>query len=160
MADQTEAPADTADASEAPVVVEAAVDLAAETAKWKELSRKHEKAAKQLESRLKEFEDKDKTETERLSERATLAEKQAAENAQALARYRVAVDKSLPTELVDRLRGDTEDELSEDADRLLALLKPSGPHRFGDVDLGVRQTPPAPGGDERATARSLFQSGT
>jgi predicted RNase H-like nuclease (RuvC/YqgF family) len=43
-------------------------------------------------------------------------------------RLKVASDKKLPSELADRLRGDTEEELASDADRLLAFLKPvSGP---------------------------------
>jgi predicted RNase H-like nuclease (RuvC/YqgF family) len=39
-------------------------------------------------------------------------------------RLQVATSKKLPPELADRLRGDTPEELSADADRLLALLKP------------------------------------
>lgn len=37
-------------------------------------------------------------------------------------RQRVALTKGLPSELVDRLKGETEDELSADADALLALV--------------------------------------
>ncbi len=44
------------------------------------------------------------------------------------ARLQVASAKKLPAELADRLRGETQEELSADADRLLAFLKPaSGP---------------------------------
>ena len=35
---------------------------------------------------------------------------------------RVALEKGLPANLVDRLRGDTEDDISADADALLALV--------------------------------------
>ncbi len=40
-------------------------------------------------------------------------------------RLQVASAKKLPPELADRLRGDTPEELSADADRLLAFLKPA-----------------------------------
>jgi hypothetical protein len=40
-------------------------------------------------------------------------------------RLQVASAKKLPAELADRLVGSTEDELSADADRLLAFLKPA-----------------------------------
>jgi len=40
-------------------------------------------------------------------------------------RLKVAGEKKLPSELADRLRGDTAEELEADADRLLAFLKPS-----------------------------------
>ena len=37
-------------------------------------------------------------------------------------RQRIALAKGLPADLVPRLRGDTEDDLSADADALLALV--------------------------------------
>jgi hypothetical protein len=40
-------------------------------------------------------------------------------------RLQVASAKKLPPELADRLRGETQEELSADADRLLAFLKPA-----------------------------------
>lgn len=52
-------------------------------------------------------------------------------------RLSVAMAKGLPAELADRLRGTTEDELNEDADRLLALI-PSG------SDVGLRRPAPVP----------------
>jgi hypothetical protein len=62
-------------------------------------------------------------------------------------RLRVAMDKKLPAELVDRLRGGTEDELKADADKLLELVKPATepPPNATDFDGGVRPpvTPPA-----------------
>lgn len=57
-------------------------DLAAEVAKWKELSRKNEQRAKENSEKAKKFdeiEDANKTEMERLKERAEAAEKAAAE---------------------------------------------------------------------------------
>lgn len=40
-------------------------------------------------------------------------------------RLRVATTKGLPADLVDRLQGSTEEELSADAEKLLALFKPA-----------------------------------
>lgn len=56
----------------------------------------------------------------------TNAEKAASENL----RLRVAIDKQLPSELVDRLRGSTKEELEADADQLLQLVKPTSPTSF------------------------------
>lgn len=41
-------------------------------------------------------------------------------------RLKIATSKGLPIELVDRLRGETEDDLNKDADSLMALVKADG----------------------------------
>lgn len=57
------------------------------------------------------------------------------------ARLRVAAQKGIPADLVGRLQGDTEEAIAQDADKLLAFLKPaSGPG-----------TPPAPRGSQPPT---------
>ena len=102
--------------------------------------RKAREATKQLnelQARLKEFEDRDKTELQKLAEAHQTAEQRASTAEQALARYRVATAKGIPAELVDRLQGSTEDELAEDADRLLSLI---GARRTPDFDGGARTT--------------------
>lgn len=102
--------------------------------------RKAREATKQLtelQARLKEFEDRDKTELEKLTEAHQTAEQRATAAERALARYRVATAKGIPAELVDRLQGSTEDELAEDADRLLTLI---GARRTPDFDGGARTT--------------------
>src|SRR5687768_5048933 len=81
--------------------------------------RKANKEAETLRLKLKEYEDRDKTEQQRLEERAVAAERAATEYETALLRYRVASVKGLPAELVDRLRGGSEEELLADADALL-----------------------------------------
>ena len=86
----------------------------------------------QLKARLAEIETKQKAdETNALAEQNKWKElyegtqkdllKEKANNL----RLKVATSKGLPGELVDRLRGETEDELSKDADTLLALVKPA-----------------------------------
>lgn len=49
-------------------------------------------------------------------------------------RLRVALDKRLPGELIDRLKGATKEELEADADKLMSYLHPSG----GGFDGGAR----------------------
>lgn len=90
---------------------------------------KANKEAETLRLKLKEYEDRDKTNEQKLEERATAAEERAtaAERAAAdvttqLARYQVAVDKGLPAELAARLQGSTPEELAADADNLLAIF--------------------------------------
>jgi hypothetical protein len=80
---------------------------------------KANKEAETLRLKLKEYEDRDKTDQQKLEERAVAAEKAAGDAATQLARYRVAVEKGLPAELAARLQGDTPEELSKDADSLL-----------------------------------------
>lgn len=96
-----------------------------------------EKNLTALEARLKEFEDRDKTELQKLAEAQQTAEQRATAAEQALARYRVATAKGVPADLVDRLRGDTEEELAADADRLLDLV---GTRRPPNFDGGARTT--------------------
>lgn len=77
-----------------------------------------------------ELQEASKTDLERLTgERdkfKTEIESASAENL----RLRVAIDKQLPSELVDRLRGATKEELEADADSLLQLVKPSSTTSF------------------------------
>ncbi|MEU9310870.1 hypothetical protein [Streptomyces sp. NPDC048256] len=94
-----------------------------------------------LAARLQEIEDRDKTEAQKLAERATAAEGEAATAKQELMRYRVAAKKKLPAELAARLRGATEEEMETDADSLLGAL---GQRSTPNYDGGVRKPAPAP----------------
>jgi hypothetical protein len=54
----------------------------------------------------------------------------------------VARDKKLPAEWIDRLRGSSKEELEEDADSLLEVLKAQEKRRpTPSYDGGVRKTP-------------------
>ena len=75
-----------------------------------------------LAARLKEYEDRDKTEADKMADRLAAAEQRATAAETARLRQQVALDKGLPAELVGRLRGDTEAELEADADDLLAVF--------------------------------------
>jgi hypothetical protein len=74
----------------------------------------------------------------------TSADTLTAENA----RLKVALEKKLPADLIDRLRGNTVEELSADADKLLELVKPAVPPVPG-FDGGARTPAPTPGIDDQ-----------
>jgi len=84
--------------------------------------RKANKEAENARIKLKEYEDRDKSESERAAERIAAAEQRAIEAERSSLRLRIAANKNLPPKLADRLHGDTEDEMSADADELLAEL--------------------------------------
>lgn len=111
------------------------VDWKAEAEKWKANSRKNEAAAK----RMAALEESQKTEAQKLAERATAAESVAAAAQSQLLRYQVAAEKGLPAELAVRLQGSDAKELAADADKLLALLGDTkgGPPKFNG---GPRKT--------------------
>lgn len=103
---------------------------------------KANKEAETLRLKLKEFEDRDKTEAERLADRAATAEKAAADAAASLLKYQVAAEKNLPAQLAARLQGATKDELAADADALIKLL--GSQVAAPSFDGGVRTAGPAP----------------
>ena len=94
--------------------------------------------AKTLKQRLDAFEAEQKTAKEKelveqkkwqdLYENTT---KELATEKQNNLRLKVASSKGLPIELVDRLRGETEEEITKDADGLLSLLKVDTTKRSG-----------------------------
>ena len=91
---------------------------------WKAEARKWEKRAKDnsdAAARLKEFEDAQKTEVDKLKDRIAELEPQTKE----AARLRVALRKGLTETQAKRLMGDTEEDLEQDADELLATFAPA-----------------------------------
>lgn len=118
-------------------------DWKAEAEKWKAHSRKHEGQAKanaDAAKRLKEIEDANKTETQKLAEEKAAAESVAKSVSGELMRLRVAMRKGLTETQAKRLVGDTEEELEQDAEDLLASFghkKDSG----ADTDTGKPTRP-------------------
>lgn len=112
--------------------VEQVKDWEAEAKKWKETSLKIEqraneaaaraKANEAAASKLKEFEDRDLSELQKLQRDRDELSQQLTPLQQENARLSVALDKGLPRTLVGRLQGATVEELSADADALMALL--------------------------------------
>jgi hypothetical protein len=94
-----------------------------------------DRKARDLEARLKEFEDRDKSESQKAIERAEAAERELPTLRQSQVRLQFALDKVAELDSVeairafvsiaDRLRGDTAEELAADAETLLPKLLPS-----------------------------------
>lgn len=126
-------------------------------------------ARKELEARLKEMEplvakareleEAQKSETQRLQERADNAEKLAAETQRELMRLRVASEKGLPPKLAARLTGNTIEELEADADELLNLVPTKKPSASADDTLVGTRTPPAAAQDVDAIVDKLRAAG-
>lgn len=105
--------------------------------------RKANKEAETLRLKLKEFEDRDKSDLERANERAETAEKAAADHATAALRLAVAFEKGLTPAQAKRLVGSTQDELEADADEILRDFPASTSRPRGSVDQGQRGKPAA-----------------
>lgn len=84
-----------------------------------------EKRAADLEARLKDLEDRDKSETAKAAERAEAAEKAAAAAEARALRLEIAAEKGLTPAQAKRLVGDTREELEADASELLDTFKPA-----------------------------------
>lgn len=111
--------------------------------KLREENAKHRTEAKanaEAAKRLAEIEEANKTEAQKLADAATAATQRAAAAETALARLKVASAKGLPSELADRLQGANEQEMAEDADRLLEVMKPNTPPPPGSADGGPQGT--------------------
>jgi hypothetical protein len=86
--------------------------------------RKRLKELEPMASKAKELEEAQKSESQRLTEAKTVAEKEAVKASQEAARLRVALKKGLTEIQAKRLIGETEEELEADADELLESFKP------------------------------------
>jgi hypothetical protein len=104
--------------------------------------RKANKEAETLRLKLQEFEDRDKTEAEKVAERAKTAEDRATQAESRALRLEVAFEKGLTPAQAKRLVGATREELEADADELLETFKPAeqGKPPAVDLDLGTRTT--------------------
>jgi hypothetical protein len=117
--------------------------------------RKANKEAETLRTKLKEFEDRDKTEIQKANERAEAAEKLAATHETSALRLSVAFEKGLTPAQAKRLVGSTRDELEADADEVLKDFPATASRPRGDVGQGSRGKP-APA-DPRSAFAALFQ---
>lgn len=97
-----------------------------------------------LAAQLQQIADRDKTETQKLAERAQAAEAEAAKATSRLLRFEVASEKKLPAGWANRLQGSTKEELEADADALLKELGETRQRQSPDYDGGVRKQAPAP----------------
>ena len=92
------------------------IDWKAEARKWESRAKKNKDAA----DRLAEYEESQKTETQKLADRLEAAESDSKTTKAELMRLRVAMKKGLTEAQAKRLLGDSEEELEQDADELLA----------------------------------------
>lgn len=87
---------------------------------------KYRTQAKDLAEKAKaydEYVESQKSEQEKITDELQRAQTEKAQAQQELLRMKVAASKNLPTSLVERLRGETVEELEQDADSLLSELK-------------------------------------
>ena len=118
-----------------------------------------------LAAKLKEHEDRDKSESQRLTERAETAEKAvAAAEARAL-RLEVAAEQGLTLAQAKRLVGVSRDELEADAKELLATF-PAAPVVESEtrtvvdsLDLGVRGQPARAGASNADAFAAAIEGG-
>jgi len=130
---------------------------------WKQKAREQETRAKAnatAAEKLAAFEDRDKTEAQRLTDRADAAEKRAQDLEARALRLEVASEQGLTPAQAKRLVGSTREELEADAKELLETFKPSMPDdptsRVADsLDLGVRGEATTSGGPERDFAKFI-----
>lgn len=90
-------------------------------------------------SKFDELAESQKTDLERVTGERDTFKAQADQAGVENLRLRVALDKQLPSELIDRLQGATKEEMEADADKLLTLVKPATPSFDGGARGG---TPP------------------
>jgi len=100
--------------------------------------KKANKEAETLRLKLKEYEDRDKTDLQRLQEeRDALKNERDSLNLNAM-RREVADEKGLTPAQARRLVGSTREELEADADDILASFPVKTAPKFGDVGQGPR----------------------
>lgn len=133
-------PAPAPAASIAPVINEVLGEAGKKALEAERLARKEaDKALAASQAKLKEYEDKDKSETQRISEERDALKADNAKLALENMRRDVAAETGLAPELVKRLQGSTREEMLADATDLLAATKPAVTP-VGRVQQGV-QTP-------------------
>lgn len=108
----------------------ASKDWQAEAVKWKSLARKHETTARtnsDAAKRLSEIEDAQKSEQQKLTDRASAAEQRLASMQAQNARLMAAAVHGIPAELVELLGDGTDEQINERAELLAAKLAVAAP---------------------------------
>lgn len=108
-------------------------------------SAQYRKRLATAEKSLQEIADRDKSEAEKLAEKAAANERKALEAETRATRYEVAADRSLGLDAAAFLTGSTREEIEASADKLAELLaarvKEATPNPRAGFDGGARQTP-------------------
>lgn len=109
------------------------------------------------ETRLQAIDDRDKTEQQRLSEKATTLETRASEAELRLLRYEIAAERGLDMAAARFLTGTSREEVEASAAELAKLLEPT-PKPTAGFDGGARQTAPESKTPEEAHNELLIRS--
>jgi hypothetical protein len=109
-----------------------------------------DKRARTLETRLRELEDRDKSEAEKLAARAADSDRRASEAEAMLLRLEVGAEHSLPADAVQLLHGTTREEIETSAQRLVAFAASTAKPPPASFDGGARVTPAAEKSPEQA----------
>lgn len=117
--------------------------------KERKAARDAERRAKAAERKAQEYEDANKSAEEQAIAKAERADARAADAEKRLVRMQVALEKSIPADLMEFLAGDTREEIEAKADALMAHLKPRA---ATDFDSGARETV-----DEKKTPEQQHQ---
>lgn len=117
-------------------------------AELRRLDKGNRKTIEEQARKLKSYEDAERTDTERLSARVTELEAELTPARREVLATRVAVQEGLDAEWWDRLKGENEDELREDAKRLVERFGSSKNDRPApDFGAGARPSAPATGNE-------------
>lgn len=121
-------------------------DWESEVAKWKAMSRRHEATAKanaEAARKFAEYEESQKSEQQRIADRLAAAEERAVAAEIGRARLLAAAAYNIPTVLLDRLGGKSEEEINDAAQELSRELEAELERR-----LAAMPPPPVPQADE------------
>lgn len=102
-----------------------------------------ERQLREMGDQLKALQDKDKSDSERLTEKVTQLEKDLAAATAKADRFEVALEKGLDMTRAKRLTGSTRDELEADADELITWTAGTG-----DKPVPGKPTPDLKGGGD------------
>jgi hypothetical protein len=110
----------------------------------------YRKRLAELEEKLQDIEDADKSESERLTKRLTAAEQRAQDAETGLLRYQVAAERGLDSRAASFLTGSTREEMELRAEELAGLLaeQTPGTTRSASFDGGARVPAPQAGPPE------------
>jgi len=114
--------------------------------------------ANEAEEKLQEIADRDKSETERLTEKVSATEARAQEAELKLLRYEVAGDRGLDMKAAAFLTGATREEIQERADELAELLAERANKTSSSLDGGARKTPEKRGTPEQEHNALLLEA--
>lgn len=112
----------------------------------RQAARAERERANAAEARVAEFERSAMTDQQRADAELAELRGQVSELAPTNMRLRVALEKGVPADLVDRLRGATKEELERDADDLMTRLNPNPSTPPPDLGGGARPRDAVAGG--------------